>query len=223
MLCTPSWLQCFQPLHWNLYLCLLYYNSYCLYLMLLLIDMLFSGVLFYLEEYLSSLITFPCIHYFPWANMDTLVSISLWLRTSPPMWMLNLTQILSLLSVLRIICRCLKQIVYWNWIYWCYIHGNISSVSPVNHFVYNCNDLLCLCPFYLDFCVWIWNQPRNWKYHGKRAGKLLKVKEANRTMNIPSTVCWWTFVNSYLLTNSRRLLNLARLVPFKSDAKAYNL
>lgn len=65
MLCTPSWLQCFQPVHWNLYLCLLYYNSYCLYLMLLLIDMLFSGVLFYLEEYLSSLITFPCTIIFP--------------------------------------------------------------------------------------------------------------------------------------------------------------
>ena len=103
------------------------------------------------------------------------------------------------------------------------IHCNISSVSPVNHFVYNCNDLLHLCPFYLDFCVWIWNQPRNWKHHGKRAGKLLKVKEANRTMNIPSTVCWWTFVNSYLLTNSRRSINLARLVPIKSDARAYNL
>ena len=36
-----------------------------LYLMLLLIDKLFFGVLFDLEEDLSNLITIPRVHYFP--------------------------------------------------------------------------------------------------------------------------------------------------------------
>ena len=53
--------------------------------------------------------------YFPWANMARHVSIFLWLRTSPSIWMLNLTRVPLFLCVLDIICRCLEQIVQRNW------------------------------------------------------------------------------------------------------------
>lgn len=76
-----------------------------------------------------------------------------------------------------------------------------------------------LCPFYLDFCGF--NRPRNLKYHGKRAGKLSKTKEANRAMSIPSIVRPRTFVNSRSLNNNRRSVNLANLIPVECDASAY--
>ena len=97
-------------------------------------------------------------------------------------------------------------------------NGNIWSVSPVHRFVYSRTDLVRLCPFYLDLCVP--NRPRNWKYRGKRAGKLLKAKEANGTMSIPSIVRPRTFVNSRSSKNNRRLVNLANLIPVESDTTA---
>ena len=97
----------------------MYCNISCLmatalYLMLLLIDKLFFGVLFDLEEDLSNLITIPPSS-FPWANMARHVSIFLWLRTPPSIWILNLTRVPLFLRVLHIISRCLEQITQRNW------------------------------------------------------------------------------------------------------------
>ena len=97
-------------------------------------------------------------------------------------------------------------------------HGNFWSASPFRRFVYSRTDLVRLCPFYLDLCVL--NRPRNWKYRGKRAGKLSKAKEANGTMSIPSIVRSRTFVNGRSSKNNRRSANLANLIPVESDTTA---
>ena len=55
------------------------------------------------------------VHYFPWANMARHVSIFLWLRTPPSIWILNLTRVPLFLRVLHIISRCLEQITQRNW------------------------------------------------------------------------------------------------------------
>ena len=94
----------------------------------------------------------------------------------------------------------------------------IWSVSPVHRFVYSRTDLVRLSPFYLDLCVL--NRPRNWKYRGKRAGKLSKAKEANGTMSIPSIVRSRTLVNSRSSKNNRRSVNLANLIPVESNTTA---
>ena len=86
--------------------------------------------------------------------------------------------------------------------------------------MYNRNDVVRLCPSYLDLCVR--NRPRNWKYRGKRVDKLSKVKKANGARNIPSIVYRRTFVNSRSLNNKRRSISLANLIPVESDASAYN-
>ena len=53
--------------------------------------------------------------YFPWANMARHVSIFLWLRTPPSIWILNLTRVPLFPRVLHIIFRCLEQITQRNW------------------------------------------------------------------------------------------------------------
>ena len=73
----------------------------------------------------------------------------------------------------------------------------------------------------MPFLFGVRNRPRDWKYRGKRAGKLSKVKEANGTMSIPSVVRPRTFVNSDSLNNNRRLVILTDLIPVESDASAY--
>ena len=97
-------------------------------------------------------------------------------------------------------------------------HGNIWSASPVRRFVYSRTDLVRLCPFYLD--LYVLNRPRNWKYRGRRAGKLSKAKEANGTMSILSIVRSRTFVNGRSSKNNRRSANLANLIPVESDTTA---
>ena len=97
----------------------MYCNISCLmatalYLMLLLIDKLFFGVLFDLRGSFKP-DNHSTVHYFPWANMARHVSIFLWLRTPPSIWILNLTRVPLFLRVLHIISRCLEQITQRNW------------------------------------------------------------------------------------------------------------
>ena len=99
-------------------------------------------------------------------------------------------------------------------------HVGIWPVSPVHRFVYSRTDLLRLCTLHFDVCAW--NRPRNWKYRSKRSGRLTKVKESHRALSISTIVRHRTLKNTRSLNNPhRKSVNLANLIPVKSDAGVY--
>ena len=139
-------------------------------------------VLFELGKELSSLKTFPLVHYLRGANIATHASIFLRLLALLSAWMWNLIRVPLFLRVLLTICRCLKQITQRNRA----MALHMLAFGMYFRFVYSRTDLLRLYPLHFD--VWAWNRPRNWKYHCKWAGRLSKVKEARGALSISTTV-----------------------------------
>ena len=116
--------------------------------------------------------------------MATHASIFLRLLTLLSVWMWNLIRVPLSLRTLLSIFRCLKQIAQRNRT----IMFDMLTFDLYFLFIvlYTVARTFCVCAL----CIWIcvWNRLRNWKYRGKRAGRLSKMKEARGAVSISPIV-----------------------------------